>query len=347
MAESAALCEYLASYGFVVAGTISVGTTSLRPERSARYLSTQVQDLQFVLGQMRNDARVDHGQISVVGVGAGGISGTLLAMQDSRIGAVTVLSATGEALALMERSPYYDAQQLRTRLLAVTTGPASSADAAWSDPYVFADRYWAPRADSASAGLTHYAWIASLVQDSTGVARRATTAMHNAACLDTRLFLSGELAATAEDEAQTGMVFRKPAEEAPPTADQLRGILESPGPAAAAELFDRFGLARAQPPVFGQRYLNNTGYRLLGTGRPEEAVVVFRMCTEIYPHSANAWDSYGDGLEQAGQIEAAIASYRRLLEVIPTDSTADARLLEQLREHAEEAIPRLEGTTNQ
>jgi len=350
MAESAVLCEYLASHGFVVAGTHSIGTASLRAELSTRDLSTQRQDMQFVLGRMLRDSRVDPGQVAVIGAGAGGASAILLAMQDSRVRAITVLEASSEAWSLMEHSPFYAPDRLRSTVLNVTAGVVNEDVGDWTTTCTYSDRYSARMDEPRSVGLTNYAWIASLAGDTTGEIRRATLATHNAACEYTRLLLSDRLAdevtATGDDPRNYAVTYM-PAQEPPPSAGQFRSILELRGAAAAGEIFEQFDLALVRPPMASQRYLNNMGYRLLGTGRPDDALIVFRMCTEIYPNSANAWDSYGEGLETAGRVEEALAIYRRVLETIPTDSTASPELLEQLRGHAEEAIPRLECTTHQ
>lgn len=60
--------------------------------------------------------------------------------------------------------------------------------------------------------------------------------------------------------------------------------------------------------------INLAGYRLLGIGRLEEAIALFRRNVEQYPASANVHDSLGEGLEQAKRLEEAHASYARAAE---------------------------------
>ena len=57
--------------------------------------------------------------------------------------------------------------------------------------------------------------------------------------------------------------------------------------------------------------VNRLGYQLLGEGKGELAVQVFRLNTRAYPESANAWDSLGEALLGAGRREDAIAAYRQ------------------------------------
>jgi tetratricopeptide (TPR) repeat protein len=63
--------------------------------------------------------------------------------------------------------------------------------------------------------------------------------------------------------------------------------------------------------------LNQLGYRFLRDGMTDVAIEVFRVNAEQFPESANVWDSLGDGYRAAGDREAAIASYRRALEIDP------------------------------
>ena len=61
------------------------------------------------------------------------------------------------------------------------------------------------------------------------------------------------------------------------------------------------------------------------------AVAVFTMNVEMYPQSANAFDSLGEAYMKSGDKKNAIKNYTRSLELNP-DNTNALRMLEQLRE---------------
>ena len=88
---------------------------------------------------------------------------------------------------------------------------------------------------------------------------------------------------------------------------------------------------RADPDAWyaDETALNALGYRLLREEMPEAAIDVFTVNAEVFPGSANVWDSLGDGYRAAGDIDAAIASYRKALEVDPTFA-ASRQNLQQL-----------------
>jgi predicted alpha/beta superfamily hydrolase len=61
-------------------------------------------------------------------------------------------------------------------------------------------------------------------------------------------------------------------------------------------------------------FINVMGYRLLGSGRVEDAITVFRRNVEWYKDSANVHDSLGEALEAAGRLDEALACYQRALQ---------------------------------
>lgn len=82
----------------------------------------------------------------------------------------------------------------------------------------------------------------------------------------------------------------------------------------------RFDEARRRGVVpFEEPTLNSAGYALLAAGRTEDAIEAFRMNTEAYPQSVNVWDSLAEAQMTAGQTSEAVAGYRKVLAMTPTD----------------------------
>ena len=55
--------------------------------------------------------------------------------------------------------------------------------------------------------------------------------------------------------------------------------------------------------------VNAIGYQALGNDDSEGAIKIFRYNVELYPDSANVYDSLGEALEKAGQLDDALANY--------------------------------------
>lgn len=63
--------------------------------------------------------------------------------------------------------------------------------------------------------------------------------------------------------------------------------------------------------VLSEDDMNGFGYRLMGEQKIQEAVKVFKLYTELYPNSSNAYDSYAEALAAAGNKTEAIKNYQR------------------------------------
>jgi imidazolonepropionase-like amidohydrolase len=81
---------------------------------------------------------------------------------------------------------------------------------------------------------------------------------------------------------------------------------------------------------YGQGTLVMVGYQLLGDGKIEDALRVFRLNMEEYPADWNAYDCYGEACMKAGKKEAAIESYERALVLDPTQENPK-KMLRELR----------------
>jgi len=90
------------------------------------------------------------------------------------------------------------------------------------------------------------------------------------------------------------------------------------------------------PPPEG--LVNLAGYANLQTGQVGEALNLFRLNVALHPDSANVHDSLGEGLQRAGQLHAALESFRRA--VVIAERTGDP-LLATFREHLDAAMQRV------
>jgi len=99
--------------------------------------------------------------------------------------------------------------------------------------------------------------------------------------------------------------------------------------AAVARFEDR---QRVHPgePCFDEPRMNGEGYRLLLSGRADEAIELFKLVVRAYPDSWNAYDSLAEGYMTRGDRALAIANYEKSLELNP-DNEGARRRLEELR----------------
>lgn len=71
-----------------------------------------------------------------------------------------------------------------------------------------------------------------------------------------------------------------------------------------------------------ESFINRMAYRRLNIGRTKEAIELFQYNVELYPESANVYDSQGEGFMKDGQIDLAVRSYEKSLELNPNNENA-------------------------
>lgn len=91
------------------------------------------------------------------------------------------------------------------------------------------------------------------------------------------------------------------------------------------ELSERFGF-----PVSAEQTINQMGYNLLGRKKIDESIAAFKRNVELYPGSANVYDSLADGLEAAGKADLARQNQEKAVKV--GTETGDP-LLPQFKQH--------------
>jgi hypothetical protein len=94
--------------------------------------------------------------------------------------------------------------------------------------------------------------------------------------------------------------------------------------------YARFGEYLGYTQLPPEDIVNELGYQLLGMKALDQSLAAFRYNTEIYPRSANVWDSLADALEQAGRTDDALASCRKAVSIGETNRDPN---LEHLRKH--------------
>ena len=104
--------------------------------------------------------------------------------------------------------------------------------------------------------------------------------------------------------------FRKVFEGWQVTADVVAGG----APAVEShykQLSAKFGYAILPPELL----MNNLGYQLMGAGKMDDAIAVFKSNVERYPQSANVYDSLAEAYEKSGKLDLARPNYEKAVQL--------------------------------
>jgi len=84
---------------------------------------------------------------------------------------------------------------------------------------------------------------------------------------------------------------------------------------------------------FLETQINMSGYRFLQADKVEQAIAMFKIYTEIFSDSWNAYDSFGEALYAGGKYEQALASYEKSFELNP-ESPTNRQILDEIKKSA-------------
>jgi tetratricopeptide (TPR) repeat protein len=151
---------------------------------------------------------------------------------------------------------------------------------------------------------------------------------------------ASELAFLHRDPAANGApaglatIRELPAVRPAPSVQAFESLIAERGLDSAMKIFNEARVRDPKAQLFEETQLNRVGYRLLRTNRVAESVAFFKTAIQLYPSSANTYDSASEALEVARDTAQAVEVARKGLEVLERQqlSPADRRALRAVLE---------------
>jgi CubicO group peptidase (beta-lactamase class C family) len=109
-------------------------------------------------------------------------------------------------------------------------------------------------------------------------------------------------------------------------AEVLTKTIVEKGIAAGLTQFQELKTKSADTYDFSEEEINRIGYQLLGAGKRDEAIQIFKLNVELYPKAFNTYDSLGEAYMMAGNKDLAILNYKKSLELNAQNTNATAML---------------------
>ncbi len=345
----AALSEYLAGRGFVVATSPLVGANSPFVRIDEQDLETQVRDLEFAIAQARRFSFVSQEKLGVFGFDMGGMAGLILAMRNADVDAfVSVDSGIlwEHPSGVPAASPHYDPSALRipwlhgTRRLAATRPPDSQRESLF-ETALHAERYLLLTDGMGHVDFTSYALIEGRSEMVGYWAAPEPEAVEGHKAVSR--YISNFFAAFLTQDAES-LVFlsQDPNESVPGSTMTLEHLPATPASITyeefvqavlagqAYQAIDEVRALRETEPdhiLLQETYLQRLVWSLSNTwGLSEEAMPIIRCTAELYPSSVRAQRMLAEGHIDGGDYAAAIEVYSRLLERDPDNSFLRSRL---------------------
>lgn len=107
-------------------------------------------------------------------------------------------------------------------------------------------------------------------------------------------------------------------------AETLLSTIRQSGVEAAFAQYRELKSKQRDSYNFAETELNDLGYGLINAGKMKEAIKIFQFNVEIFPQSANAYDSLSETYLRIGEKELALKFYKKALQVNPDYPNAKA-----------------------
>lgn len=353
--QNVVLCEYLASYGFVVVTTHPMGTTVNNATTDLRDLETSVRDREFAVSLLTQRAGADLSHIATLGGATGGLGALIHQMRNRGVSAVAIMQgdfAPDDATTEGPANPSLDPMGASKPLLHIHVGGNPGDNHAYIDSLIYSDRLQIKLDGPTAMDMTTYGLMALQARDSTGPPPELTRQAYAATCDYLYNFfaanLTGDDAAAqwlstqAGTESYAALVTSTSSASAPlpPTSVQFVGIVRDDVD-VAVELAEKFDLCNTEDPIMVGTNFTALGYEYLQSGRIEPALKVFEMGITAYPNSANGWDSYGEACSAGGDMRLAVTCYEKALELLDSDESLTSGFRNMIATNAPGIIARL------
>ncbi len=354
--ENADLCEYLASHGYVVLASPSMGASSRDMTDDLAGINTQALDISFLVSYARSLPNTDSSSVAVVSFSWGGISSLFAAARDSHIQVLAEMDGSMRYYpGLVANAGDIRPDRLKTPLLFFTANDMSYIEDL--------DNYHGPSNDRTGrsvlnawthadlttvnmVGMSHPEFCSMFQRMKNAVTfaedqvadygREDANTSYSSVALYVLQFLN---AYVKRDASAKAFLARTPAENGVPKhimeiryrpgsfAETMQSAARR-GEESAWKAFQNFAADPMHRYVKGEeQMINRLGYAFIQEKDPSSAVALFKVNTKGYPNSANAWDSLGDGYEATNDIRAARAAYSRSVELNPSNEHAKGELV--------------------
>lgn len=351
--ENTDLCELLASHGYVVLASASMGAHTRSMGTDLEALETQAGDIAWLIGHARSLPQADTGKVAVVGFSWGGLANVLAAAKDERIKAIVSLDGSVRGTREFvdggkDAAHYVTPARLAIPMLFVGRRPPTIEELnraevdtrfAFLNELRYSDLTIATMLPMKHMDFSSYA-VRVGPEGSFGDYTRAEIALaHSWAAryalrfLDAYLkqdaaglaFLNNTPAANGAPPHMILTSVRRNGGKTPPTLENFVARLGAEGFEQAIPLYQQF-LAQGAAFKLGPNEIYGWGSELETLERYAQAAEIFRLGTHLHPDEAFLFECMAEMQAKAGQTAKAVRSYRRVLELNPRHAAAAAFL---------------------
>lgn len=356
--ENFALCEYLASHGFVVISSLSRGTkTRWFSNNNAKEMETQARDMEFLLKEAGKLSMADYDKIALMGFSFGGLSNIIVQNRNDNIKAIVSLDGTERyQYALLEQSHFFDAAKIDVPYIHMaqkdipgTVLKEDNIDAELNTKFQLYDsitQATSYRLKFHDLTHSHFSTLGILFADRDKRQDKTDSEIMESYKWVSVYALQFLDATLNKDESAIQFMEKDPSDNGVAHGLVTQSIKQPEKTNFSFQDFNDLAsdqnynnlsqlhdsIVKSHPSFKIQEgNLNLLGLQLVFNPKTSsEGIEVFELATILFPNSANLYDSLAEGYLFMGNTEKAIDSFKKSLALNPQNQNA-ANRLEQLK----------------
>jgi dienelactone hydrolase len=356
--ENFALCEYLASHGYIVISSPSRGTANRFFENEAgKNLETQARDIEFLIAELSKIPTANLDQIATMGFSFGGLANVLAQMRNDNIKAIVSLDGSIKyQYETLKSSPFFDIEKVDVPFIHFAQKDipkevmlADKIDPSLTNEFEFYDSLSHSQAYSLKFhNLTHSYFTSLRILFEPRDERQDKS---DAEIMESYKWLSVYTLNFLEAFLKKEPEALRFIENSPADNGIREGLITVRAKKPQAHIFtfqdfnelaakqdyknmnDLYHLIHKDHPRLDlpEGNLNNLGLQLVfNPETSEQGILIFLLATQLYPESSNLFDSLAEAYLFIGDKENAIKSFEKALKLYPQNQNAIDRL-RQLR----------------
>lgn len=346
--ENADLCEYLASHGYVVLASRSMGPRGVQMSDDVEGIEAQAADIGFLTAFAHSLPQADSSRLAVAGFSWGGLANVFAAARSNRIKALVSLDGSVRShTQLIPASGSVKPARTAVPMLSIGSRPMSletlnqkgrSVASSYLNGMKYSDVYlatmqpmlhmnfssWSLRFDgeaqfvdySSSEVASAYSWSLRYVKQFLDAYLK-----QDAAAL---AFLKNAPVKNGVPAHMMALEVR-PASATVPTEESFITAFVGRGFKDAEPIYKAMLVQSPEFSLIPPR-LKTWGYQLLERKNAKGAAELFKLATVIHPDYAAVFDSLGEAYEALGENALAITAYEQALALDKRETHAAMRL---------------------
>lgn len=292
--ENSILCEYLASYGYLVLASPAVGPIEHKTIIDAVGLEAEARDMEFLIAQSQAFPEADLSKLGLMGWSWGGLSAMLVQMRNPNVDAVVSLDgsiATHEDK--LNKTTFAEVNRIRVPVMYMSSHSLTPRVKSFIEKVSYSNSFLLDFNELNHPDFSSYNFIVRNFAKSLKDAEKKKQQSYELICQFSLRFFDAQLKSDSQGKSfiendSVGKdllaISRKRSLPLPPTQEEFFAIIREKGFETAYKIYQEVKLRDANYQIFEAFEITVLADQLFKSGKAEDAIKCAKLRIEAYPN---------------------------------------------------------------